>query len=59
MTNFRSARHAYARRQLSDEFHKPESGRPGRIEGTCELVTPRTPYIAVYTLTVARVKLGK
>jgi toxin ParE1/3/4 len=24
----------------------PESGRPGRIAGTRELVIPRTPYIA-------------
>jgi addiction module RelE/StbE family toxin len=23
----------------------PESGRPGRVEGTRELVIPRTPYI--------------
>ena len=26
----------------------PESGRPGRIEGTRELVIDRTPYIAAY-----------
>jgi toxin ParE1/3/4 len=24
----------------------PESGRPGRVAGTRELVVPRTPYIA-------------
>ena len=26
----------------------PESGRPGRVEGTRELVIARTPYIAPY-----------
>lgn len=29
----------------------PESGRPGRVAGTRELMVPRTPYIAVYVLT--------
>jgi toxin ParE1/3/4 len=28
----------------------PESGRPGRIEGTRELVIDRTPYIAAYQI---------
>jgi len=28
----------------------PEGGRPGRIEGTRELVITRTPYIAVYCI---------
>lgn len=28
----------------------PERGRPGRVEGTRELVIPRTPYIAAYRL---------
>lgn len=28
----------------------PESGRPGRIEGTRELVIVRTPYIATYRI---------
>jgi toxin ParE1/3/4 len=28
----------------------PESGRPGRIEGTRELVINRTPYIAAYRI---------
>lgn len=26
----------------------PFSGRKGRIEGTCELVVPRTPFIVAY-----------
>jgi len=26
----------------------PESGRPGRIAGTRELIVPRTPYVAAY-----------
>ena len=28
----------------------PEIGRPGRIDGTRELVIPRTPYIAAYRI---------
>lgn len=41
----------------------PEIGRPGRIEGTRELVIPRTPYIAAYrierkTVTILRVLHG-
>lgn len=28
----------------------PESGRPGRVEGTRELVIDRTPYIAAYRI---------
>lgn len=35
----------------------PESGRPGRVEGTRELVVNRTPYIVAYRLAdgVARI----
>jgi toxin ParE1/3/4 len=41
----------------------PESGRPGRIEGTQELVITRTPYIVAYriagdTLRILRVLHG-
>ncbi len=28
----------------------PESGRLGRVEGTRELVVPRTPYLIAYTV---------
>jgi toxin ParE1/3/4 len=28
----------------------PQRGRPGRIDGTRELVIPRTPYIAAYRI---------
>ena len=28
----------------------PESGRPGRVEGTRELVIHRTPYVAAYRI---------
>ena len=29
----------------------PQSGRPGRIEGTRELVVPKTPFIVPYRVT--------
>jgi addiction module RelE/StbE family toxin len=35
----------------------PESGRPGRIEGSRELVVPRSPYIAVYALAGDRIRI--
>lgn len=28
----------------------PDSGRPGRVAGTRELVIPRTPYVAAYLI---------
>jgi toxin ParE1/3/4 len=35
----------------------PESGRPGRIEGTRELVIDRTPYIAAYQIVGKKVRI--
>lgn len=34
----------------------PESGRPGRVVGTRELVVPRSPFIAAYIVTADRVR---
>jgi addiction module RelE/StbE family toxin len=38
------------REQVQKLARFPELGRPGRIEGTRELVIPRTPYIAAYRI---------
>ncbi|NKL00577.1 type II toxin-antitoxin system mRNA interferase toxin, RelE/StbE family [Rhizobium leguminosarum bv. viciae] len=35
----------------------PESGRPGRIAGTRELVIPSTPYIAAYVVHADRIRI--
>jgi toxin ParE1/3/4 len=35
----------------------PESGRPGRVAGTRELVVPHTPFIAAYAVTADRVRI--
>ena len=35
----------------------PEMGRLGRIEGTRELIVPRTPYIVVYQLAADQIRL--
>ena len=35
----------------------PESGRPGRVAGTRELVVPRTPFIAAYAVAAERVRI--
>ena len=36
--------------QVRQLLQFPETGRPGRIEGTRELVISRTPYIAAYRI---------
>jgi toxin ParE1/3/4 len=35
----------------------PESGRPGRVAGTRELVVPHTPFIAAYVVTGDRIRI--
>jgi len=45
---------AFAARRL---IQFPESGRPGRIVGTRELIVSRTPYIAVYSATADKVRI--
>ncbi|WP_186419092.1 type II toxin-antitoxin system RelE/ParE family toxin [Bosea sp. CS1GBMeth4] len=35
----------------------PESGRPGRVAGTRELIVARTPYIAVYAVTAGKIRI--
>jgi toxin ParE1/3/4 len=51
------------RAQVAGLVRFPESGRPGRVEGTRELVIDRTPYIVAYriagsTLRILRVLHG-
>jgi toxin ParE1/3/4 len=45
---------ALAERQLSNF---PRSGRIGRVEGTFELVVPKTPFIIAYDLTSDAVRV--
>ncbi|WP_339026445.1 type II toxin-antitoxin system RelE/ParE family toxin [Bradyrhizobium symbiodeficiens] len=35
----------------------PESGRPGRVAGTRELVIVGTPYVAAYTVTESSIRI--
>lgn len=35
----------------------PDSGRPGRVEGTRELVIARTPYVALYKVEGGTVRI--
>lgn len=35
----------------------PAMGRPGRIDGTRELVVPRTPYILVYRIQASTIRI--
>jgi addiction module RelE/StbE family toxin len=51
------------RQQVEGLIKFPEMGRPGRIEGTRELIIQRTPYIAAYrvvgeTIRILRVLHG-
>jgi toxin ParE1/3/4 len=45
------------RAQVRQLLQFPETGRPGRIEGTRELVIGRTPYIAAYRITGDTVRI--
>lgn len=36
--------------QVEELIHFPEMGRPGRVEGTRELVIQHTPYIVAYRI---------
>jgi toxin ParE1/3/4 len=45
------------RAQVRQLLQFPETGRPGRIEGTRELVISRTPYIAAYRITGDTVRI--
>lgn len=44
-------------RHVEQLRHFPESGRPGRIAGTRELVIDRTPYIAAYQIIGNKVRI--
>ena len=46
-----------SRRHIEQLRNFPESGRPGRIGGTRELVIDRTPYIAAYRITGDTVRI--
>jgi len=37
-------------RQVQRLTAHPRSGRVGRMQGTCELVVTRTPFVVVYTV---------
>ena len=43
--------------QVIQLIEHPEIGRPGRIEGTRELVISRTPFILVYRINRDRIEL--
>jgi toxin ParE1/3/4 len=43
------------REQVDGLRQFPESGRPGRVDGTRELIIHRTPYIAAYRIAGATV----
>ena len=35
----------------------PQRGRPGRMDGTRELVVPRTPYVVVYSASATTIEV--
>jgi addiction module RelE/StbE family toxin len=37
----------------------PQSGRPGRVDGTRELVVPRTSFVAAYVVTADSVRIPR
>nr|WP_281175963.1 type II toxin-antitoxin system RelE/ParE family toxin [Edaphobacter aggregans] len=45
------------RNQIKELVRFPEIGRPGRVEGTRELVIRRTPYIVAYRITRGTVQI--
>jgi len=45
------------RNQVETLAHFPESGRPGRVEGTRELVIQQTPYVAAYQISGNAVRI--
>jgi len=47
---------SFTEKQLS-EF--PNSGRPGRVDGTLELVIPKLPYIVPYRIKGNRVEIAR
>jgi toxin ParE1/3/4 len=48
---------ARIREQVETLARFPQSGRPGRIEGTRELVISRTPYIVAYCITGKTIRI--
>lgn len=44
-------------RQVNMLLQQPKMGRPGRLEGTRELVVSRTPFIVVYRLQTHRIEV--
>jgi addiction module RelE/StbE family toxin len=45
------------RQQVEELMKFPEIGRPGRIDGTRELIIRRTPYIAAYRIAGKTVRI--
>lgn len=44
-------------RQVGQLVQHPEMGRPGRMQGTRELVVSRTPFIVIYRIQRERIEL--